>query len=173
MSNVYIENSTLVVPSLFFDGFAWILIINWLIIDSRGFTKHVISMHWQRRRLWRFWHYKAKFVPFAFFGNLSPQNFHPRQISLWQHDGLATLFVVDSIGGRGKTHSKDQTRLKLRLVFLGKDDEGQFEVKDVLKNHQITVLENHQKNPGFRAKDKVKSNEIFRRKEEGNKKSYS
>ena len=26
------------------------------------------------------------------------------------------------------------------------------------------MLENHQKNPGFRAKDKVKSNEIFSRK---------
>ena len=162
MSNVYIENSTLVVPSLFFDGFAWILIINWLIIDSRGFTKHRISMHWQRRRLWRFWHYKAKFVPNAFFGNLSPQNFHPRQISLWQHDGLAILFCYRFNRGSGEKLSQ-KTRQDWNW-----DDEGQFEVK-VYKNHQIIVLENHQKSLKFRAKNPMKSNFLWCQ----NKKSYS
>lgn len=117
MSNVYIENSTLVVPSLFFDGFAWILIINWLIIDSRGFTKHRISMHWQRRRLWRFWHYKAKFVPNAFFGNLSPQNFHPRQISLWQHDGLAILFCCRFNRGSGENSLKRPDKTEIEISF--------------------------------------------------------
>ena len=118
MSNVYIENSTLVVPSLFFDGFAWILIINWLIIDSRGFTKHRISMHWQRRRLWRFWHYKAKFVPNAFFGNLSPQNFHPRQISLWQHDGLAILFCCRFNRGSGENSLKRPDKTEIEITFF-------------------------------------------------------
>ena len=143
MSNVYIENSTLVLPSLFFDGFAWILIINWLIRDSRALAPDFNAL--TETTPLTVLTLQSKVRSLFFEGNLSPQNFHPRQISLWQHDGLAILFCCRFNRGSGEKLSQ-KTRQDWNW-----DDEGQFEVK-VYKNHQIIVLENHQKNLEFRAK---------------------
>ena len=54
--------------------------------------------------------------------------------------------VVDSIGGRGKTHSKDQTRLKF---FYSKKMRVNWRSK-MCKNHQITGFQSHHKSLIFR-----------------------
>ena len=142
MCTLRIQHSLFFLPSLFFDGFAWILILC-LIIDSRGFKKGTPDF----KGLTAFDGFDTtKQSPFSF---LFPELFFS---VIWTHktsirdkfscDNTTDLpfpIVVDSIGGRGKTHSKDQTRLKFFTVRKWGSIGGQRCVK-ITKSQGFKVI---------------------------------
>ena len=151
MSNVYIENSTLVVLSSFIV-FWWICLNFDFVPDYRFKRLQKRNTGFQRTdSLWRFWHYKAKSVllpiPWAFFfGNLNPQNFHPRQIFMWQHDGLAIPYCCRFNRGPGKNALKRPDKTE---IFYSKKMRVNWRSK-MCKNHQITGFQSHHKSLIFR-----------------------
>ena len=143
MCTLRIQHSLFFLPSLFFDGFAWILILC-LIIDSRGFKKGTPDF----KELTAFDGFdttkQSPFsfpIPWAFFGNLNPQNFHPRQIFMWQHDGLAIPYCCRFNRGPGKNALKRPDKTE---IFYSKMMRVNWRSK-MCKNHQITGFQSHHK----------------------------
>ena len=152
MCTLRIQHSLFFLPSLFFDGFAWILILC-LIIDSRGFKKGtpdfkgltdssqpltVLTLQSKVR--------SPSLFPELFFGNLNPQNFHPRQIFMWQHDGLAIPYCCRFNRGPGKNALKRPDKTE---IFYSKMMRVNWRSK-MCKNHQITGFQSHHKSIIFR-----------------------
>lgn len=152
MCTLRIQHSLFFLPSLFFDGFAWILILC-LIIDSRGFKKGTPDFKGLTDS-------SQPLTVLTLQSKVrSPSLFPELFLVIWTHktsirdkfscDNTTDLpfpIVVDSIGGRGKTHSKDQTRLKF---FYSKMMRVNWRSK-MCKNHQITGFQSHHKSIIFR-----------------------